>query len=405
MSTVGNRVTTKHYLPENVGTEQFLLVHQYGVVDASTSGGIYIETSLHADELCGMLVIHHLLKLLDVACKHNAIRKPITIVPFANPIGLGQSMFEKHMGRFSLNSGTNFNRGYTDFSSLVINKISVGDLKLHYASADGLTQQQAEEANKEMIRAFVVSETQKKIESSLVSGLSNEEWLKLFLFKMAVSNDIVIDLHCDVEANLHMYTHDACWPALRDLASEMHMETILLSSDSGTMCIDDACNHLWYSLKHQDDSLPVPMGCEATTVELRGQLDVNDDLAYNDALNLFRFLQRRGYVSLPLKHREDDSISFDDIPLEGRVVNMETDIRLAPLREGTPLSGADIIKSPCAGLVIHKKQVGEEVLIGDVVAEIVNIQVKSSISIYLVSITSSLCMWVGYLSDESILVS
>ena len=64
MSTVGNRVTTKHYLPENVGTEQFLLVHQYGVVDASTSGGIYIETSLHADELCGMLVIHHLLKLL-----------------------------------------------------------------------------------------------------------------------------------------------------------------------------------------------------------------------------------------------------------------------------------------------------------------------------------------------------
>ena len=99
---------------------------------------------------------------------------------------------------------------------------------MHYASADGLTQQQAEEANKEMIRAFVISETQKKIESRMVSGLSNEEWLKLFLFKMAVSNGIVSDLHCDVEANLHMYTHDACWPALRDLASEMQMETILL---------------------------------------------------------------------------------------------------------------------------------------------------------------------------------
>lgn len=382
---VAKRLTTKHYLPGNVGTEQFLLVHQYGVASggdssassASVSGGIYMETSLHADELCGMLVIHHLLKLLDVAAKYDAICKPITIVPFANPIGLGQSIFEKHMGRFSLDSGTNFNRGYTDFSSQVMNKIDTGDLKLHCASADGLTQQQAEELNKELIRTFVISETEKKIETSMVSGLSNEEWLKLFLFKMAVSNDVVLDLHCDVEANLHMYTHDACWPALRDLAAEMQMETILLSDDSGTMCIDDACNHLWYSLKHKYDSLSIPMGCEATTLELRGQLDVNDELAYNDALNLFRFLQRRGYVSLPLKQRDDvDSISFEDIPLEGRVVDIEKDIRLAPLREGTPLSGADIIKAPCAGLVIHKKQVGDEVQSGDVVAEIVNVLVR-----------------------------
>ena len=50
-------------------------------------GRAYIQASLHADELPGMILAHHLIKMLDSADKLGLISKEIIIVPFANPIG------------------------------------------------------------------------------------------------------------------------------------------------------------------------------------------------------------------------------------------------------------------------------------------------------------------------------
>lgn len=46
-----------------------------------------------------------------------------------------------------------------------------------------------------------------------------EEEMKRALLLQAIDADITIDLHCDSDAAVHMYTHDRLWPKLRDLAA------------------------------------------------------------------------------------------------------------------------------------------------------------------------------------------
>ena len=99
---------------------------------------------MHADEYPGMLVNHHLIKLLDKAIESNSILNEIIIVPFANPIGLGQRLLGNHVGRFGLETGINFNREWFDLTS------SVGDI-----IKDKLTQ--SPEENTEIIRDAIIS--------------------------------------------------------------------------------------------------------------------------------------------------------------------------------------------------------------------------------------------------------
>ena len=66
---------------------------------------------------------HHLIKLLDAADKAGNILQEISIVPYANPIGLSQSLLGTHIGRFSLDTGVNFNREYMDIAPLVAEKV------------------------------------------------------------------------------------------------------------------------------------------------------------------------------------------------------------------------------------------------------------------------------------------
>ena len=56
-----------------------------------------------------------------------------------------------------------------------------------------------------------------------------EELMKRTLLYHAVDADIVIDLHCDSDAIVHMYTHDRLWPTLQDLAAG-HLALVYRSS-------------------------------------------------------------------------------------------------------------------------------------------------------------------------------
>ena len=56
-----------------------------------------------------------------------------------------------------------------------------------------------------------------EVASSLV--YKEEELMKRTLLYHAIDADIVIDLHCDSDAIVHMYTHDRLWPTLQDLAA------------------------------------------------------------------------------------------------------------------------------------------------------------------------------------------
>lgn len=226
----------------------------------------------------GMLVAHHLIKLLDAADKSGLIQEKITIVPFANPIGLSQQILGSHVGRFSLESGVNFNRGYQDLGEVVATSVAS---KLCHDSV----------LNVGMIRDAIAVE----IDNMKASG--EEAHLKKILLKLASSCDVVLDLHCDSDAVLHMYTHKKLWPNLADLAAELGSECHLLAVAAGGFPFDDACSCPWAYLADKFPSFPIPMACESATVELRGESDVSDELALRDASAIFRFLLRRGYIA------------------------------------------------------------------------------------------------------------
>jgi len=128
-SSTGTRVTRQIHLPQrSIGSRSHLLIHSYGpkdTADGSVSSElsceysypesemektrvekVYIQASLHADELPGIVVANHLIKLLEQADQKGLIRKQIVIIPYANPIGLSQKLMGSHIGRFSLSTGS-----------------------------------------------------------------------------------------------------------------------------------------------------------------------------------------------------------------------------------------------------------------------------------------------------------
>lgn len=169
-------------------------MHKYGS-EHSAAGRVYIQASLHADEIPGILVANHLLKLLDDADSSGQIKKEIVIVPFANPIGLSQFIFGTHLGRFCFDSTTNFNREWKNFTD------SVWEVVQDKLTSDA-------DDNVRIIRNHITDVLQKIVPET------EEASLKLLLLLESAISDVVLDLHCDTNAVMHMYTHDRLWPQL-----------------------------------------------------------------------------------------------------------------------------------------------------------------------------------------------
>ncbi|MFO1072844.1 MAG: succinylglutamate desuccinylase/aspartoacylase family protein [Geminicoccaceae bacterium] len=71
------------------GTARHLVVQRFGAAGARP--GAYLRAALHAfDELPGVLVLHHLARLLAEAEAAGRVLGEVVLVPLANPIGLAQ---------------------------------------------------------------------------------------------------------------------------------------------------------------------------------------------------------------------------------------------------------------------------------------------------------------------------
>ncbi len=165
----------------------------------------------------------------------------------------------------------------------------------------------------------------------------------------------MLDLHCDLEAVLHLYCETPYWPQCEPLARLLGAETVLLAKDSGGASFDEHLSGVWWQLderlaRERGDARPrIPMACLAVTVELRGQVDVAHDVAAADARALFGFLAHRGLIA-------GDGASA-----------------LPALRcEATPLAGSEDVVAPTAGAIAFFKRPGDRIAPGDVVAEIVD---------------------------------
>ena len=319
-----------HPLPtQTLGTAREIVSYHYGT--RASARKVYIQSSLHADELPGMLVSHLLRQRLAELEAAGALPGEVVVVPIANPLGLDQHVAGYHLGRFELDSRENFNRNYPDLRALI------GAALPGCLGAD-------QEQNTRTLRRLM---------REALAGLrpaTQLQALRATLLDLACDADIVLDLHCDYEAVLHVYTADALWPDVEPLARYLGAQTSLLASESGGNPFDEACSQPWYTLSEEySGRFPIAAnGCVALTVELRGQRDVAYAQAQTDADAIIAYLAQQGHVARPAPALPD----------------------LA--HPATPLAGVEPIKASTSGIVVFRCAPGDDLQPGDAVADIVD---------------------------------
>jgi len=309
-------------------TRREIVSFHYGPQD--TGRKVYIQASLHADELPGMLVAHHLRLRLAQLESEGRLRAEIVVVPVANPIGLGQSLLRMPIGRFELGSGENFNRHYPALFEPVRSRIDAvlgGD--------PAANARLVREALRESVRTL--PETHELMSQ------------RKTLMTLACDAEVVLDLHCDSEAVAHLYTATPLWPEVEPLARALGAQASLLALESGDNPFDEACSQTWWQLAaHFGETRPVPLGCLSVTVELRGESSVTHPQASADAAALLDFLTLRGLVDGPVP-------------------------TLPPLLfPATPLSGTEVVSAPASGVVAYHREPGDVVRAGDLIADVID---------------------------------
>lgn len=321
----------KHALAESaLGTNRELISFHYGTPGAGQK--IYIQASLHADELPGMLVAHHLRNRIEALEAAGKLNGEIVIVPVANPIGMAQMMMRTHLGRFDIGTGENFNRHYPALFDGVAERVV--NLLTDDARRNVVQIRQA-------MRAVLADESISRAATEISS-------LRRTLLSLACDADVVLDLHCDFDAVLHLYTGTSLWPLVEPLARYLGASATLLATESGDNPFDEACSQTWWQLSEHFPKYPVPLSCLSVTVELRGMTDVNHPQAIADADAIISFLQHRGAI-----HGVAPTLPALKYP-------------------ATPLAGAESITTPVSGVVAFLREPGDWVKVGDAVAEVIN---------------------------------
>lgn len=323
-------------LAPSLGSQKTLTSFHFGT--SARGPKVYIQASLHAEELPGMLVAHHLRALLEAAETAGQLQGQVILVPVANPLGLAQRLAHKPMGRFDLDTSENFNRHYPDLAKAIAPAV-------HEALGDN------PQANVTHVRQAMGHYL------SNWAPATELQSLRRTLLTLAHDADFVLDLHCDCEAVLHFYIEEACWPQLEPLTRFMGSDVILLAKNSGGGPFDECLSGAWWQLA---DALvasgckaPLPQGCCSTTIELRGEADVSHALAQTDARAIYAWLQ---HVQVLAGKGEDKTAPT--VP--------------APRCQPTPLAGSETVKAPAPGVVVFAAQVGQAMRAGELVAEIID---------------------------------
>ena len=323
------KTVTHALIPATPGTRQELVSLHFGTPGAGPK--VYIQGGLHAEEVPGLLVAHHLRGLLTAAEAEGRLLGEVVLVPAANPLGLAQWHLRGYQGRFEFASGENFNRHFADLTEAVLQRVQ-GRLGPDAA------------ANVATVRAAL---RQAAAELPAASPLQD---LRRTLLGLAIDAEVVLDLHSDGHGLLHLYTTPATWDQAELLARCTGARVALLAEHSGGEPFDEACSMVWVDLAARlGPDTPLPPSCLAATIELRGEGDVAHPLAAADAAGILRFLVARG------------------------VVRDEHAAPLSPLRcLPTPLAGSIPLVAPHGGMVVFLREPGAEVAEGEPLVEVID---------------------------------
>jgi predicted deacylase len=239
---------------------------------------VHLQAGVHADEIAGMLVLHRLMQRLEVAEAEGRLKGQVTVVPQANPLGIGQFRQGRILGRFHDATGHNFNRAFDQSAALQRPSTNV------------------------------------------------QEWQKK-LVQLASSADLMLDLHTDDEALPYLYVHRSFWPRGRQLAAALKMDVAIIWDEGGDGSFEETIIAPWLRDGVTD-------GRMAATLELRGQGDVSDHFAEQDAQGLYVWLCSCGVI--------DEALAPGDWPVEAMEMgHMET------------------LLAPQPGVLIFEKELGD----------------------------------------------
>jgi predicted deacylase len=239
---------------------------------------VHLQAGVHADEIAGMLVLHLLMQRLQAAESAGRLKSHVTVVPQANPLGIGQFRQGRILGRFHDATGHNFNRGFDQSAAMERPSTNV------------------------------------------------QEWQKS-LVQLAASAQVMLDLHTDDEALPYLYVHRSFSSRGRELAAALKMDVAIVWDNGGDGSFEETIIAPWLrdgvTVRHM-----------AATLELRGQGDVSDRFAEQDAEGLYAWLCSSGVI--------DEPLTVADWPVELKdMAQMET------------------ILAPQPGVLIFEKELGD----------------------------------------------
>lgn len=309
----------------SVGASFRLTVQRFGAAGARPA--VYIQAALHADEIPGMMCATALRRGLLAHEAAGEIAGEVILVPVANPIGLSQDVLGNPLGRFDLLDGGNFNRNFPAFGKALADEVG-----------DGLAGDATD--NVRLVRATLARLLAEH------TATTAAEHLKTTLFGLALPCDVVLDLHCDAEASVHLYTHAASAGTFAPLGARLGCTAFLVAENSGGDPFDEALSRPWFELAAARPGPPVPLACHSATIELRGQGDVSIEMADQDAAAILGFLHDVG------------------------VLNGVVPAVPASLCQPTPLAASLPLIAPVSGILTYERNVGHHVAEGDVLARI-----------------------------------
>ena len=309
------------------GTVQALQVHRFGPPGGRPK--VYVQAALHADEVPGMLVAQHLIGLLQAHDAAGRIRGEVVVVPLANPIGVQQRVTGTLLGRFNLADGVNFNRGYPDLADAAAVAVA-GRLGADPA------------LNVALVRAALLNA------NAVMPAATPADHLKRVLLGLALDADLVLDLHCENEGVVHLYTLTPLADRCLSLAALLGAQALLLADESGGNPFDEACSRPWVDVRQRIPGHPMPLACCAVTVELRGEADVSDAMAAADAEALAGAITLAGVIAA----------APPALP--------------SPQCKPTNLADVELLVAPIPGVLLLHRTPGARIEAGSLVAEVVD---------------------------------
>ena len=311
------------------GTGRSIAVHRFGIAGARPK--IYLQAAIHANELPGAMALHHLMPMLVEADRAKRIKGEIVIVPTVNPIGLAQLVGNNHLGRYDFLGRDNFNRNWPDLSG------AVGDRVAAVLSGDA-------SRNVDAIRKAALATL------AAMRPANELQTLRVEIMKLSADADVVLDLHCDMHAVLHLFIARADWPGpARELAADLGVEATLYNEPyPESLTFSGVHSALWPRLAARFPGAHIPQATLSATVEYRGQHNVTHALGEADAANLYRFLVRRGAIS----------------GRAGALPRLKAD--------ATPIAGMDVGYAPRTGFLVYQARKGQRVRKGETVCEVID---------------------------------